>query len=153
MSIFRRDAAGPARPPAAVPVDEAPAAPRGQLTLIAAGSRVTGDITGATEVLIEGEVSGTVKVEATVVVGAEGVVRGPITARRVRVAGRVSGDVRGSDRVEVGPAATLEGDISAPRVVISEGAFFKGRVEMQGEKARAGLPSPEEAAAEPAREP
>jgi cytoskeletal protein CcmA (bactofilin family) len=52
--------------------------------------------------------------------------------------------------VEVGPAATLEGDISAPRVVIAEGAFFKGKVEMQGEKSKPGRPQP---AAEPKREP
>ncbi|MEA2690842.1 MAG: hypothetical protein QOJ16_229, partial [Acidobacteriota bacterium] len=87
---------------------------------------------------------------ATVVIGAEGVVRGPVSGRVVKVAGRVTGNVRGSDRVEVGPAATLEGDISAPRVVIAEGAFFKGKVEMQGEKSKPGRPQP---AAEPKREP
>ncbi|MDP9122823.1 MAG: polymer-forming cytoskeletal protein, partial [Acidobacteriota bacterium] len=31
-------------------------------------------------------------------------------------------------------AGSLEGDVAAPRVVIAEGAFFKGRVEMRGEK-------------------
>jgi cytoskeletal protein CcmA (bactofilin family) len=32
--------------------------------------------------------------------------------------------------VEVLATGGLEGNISAPRVVISEGAFFKGRIEM-----------------------
>jgi cytoskeletal protein CcmA (bactofilin family) len=29
-------------------------------------------------------------------------------------------------------SGALEGDVSAPRVVIAEGAFFKGKVEMTG---------------------
>jgi cytoskeletal protein CcmA (bactofilin family) len=137
MSIFRRDAAAPVRSPSAPPA-EATSTPRGRVTQIAPGSRIQGEVTGGTELLIEGEIDGTVKVEATVVVGAEGVVKGPITARVIRVSGKVTGNVRGSDRVEVGPSATLEGDISAPRVVIAEGAFFKGKVEMQVEKSTAG---------------
>lgn len=152
MSIFRRDAAASARPPAAASAGENPAGPRVRLTQVAPGSRIEGEISGATEVLIEGEVSGTVKVDATVVVGPEGVVRGPVSGRVVKVAGKVLGDVRGSDRVEVGPAATLEGDIAAPRVVIAEGAFFKGKVEMQGEKSKAGRPPEATAAAESKRE-
>ena len=50
----------------------------------------------------------------------------------VRVSGRVTGNVAASDRVEVAASGILEGDIAAPRVVIAEGAFFKGRVEMRG---------------------
>jgi cytoskeletal protein CcmA (bactofilin family) len=36
--------------------------------------------------------------------------------------------------VEVAASGILEGDIAAPRIVIAEGAFFKGRVEMRGER-------------------
>jgi cytoskeletal protein CcmA (bactofilin family) len=151
MSIFRRDSAAPDRPPAASVAPPAEnSGPRGRVTQVAPGTRIKGEVTGATELWIEGEIEGTVRVESTVVVGAEGVVKGPITGRLVRVAGKVIGNVRGTDRVEVGAAAVLEGDISAPRVVIAEGAFFKGMVEMQGEKSK---PSRPQQAAEPKREP
>jgi cytoskeletal protein CcmA (bactofilin family) len=136
--MFRRDR--PSAPDAAggrVPDGPAPA----RLTRIAPGTRVSGAIGGATELLVEGEVEGEIRVEAPVVVGPGGVVRGPIAAPVVRVAGQVLGDVRAGDRVEVGPGGTLEGDITAPRVVIAEGAFFKGNVEMQGDKARGDRPS------------
>ena len=145
MSIFRRESRAPAEDPAAV------AAGAG-VTRIAAGSRVLGEVTGATEVLVEGEVRGAIRVDATVTVAAGGLVEGPIAARVVRVAGKVVGDVRGADRVEVGVAAVLEGDIAAPRVVISEGAFFKGMIQMQGDKARDGR-SPVEATAAATVEP
>src|SRR3954464_1381543 len=130
MSIFRRGTAAPDRSPGAAASEAVPAAGgESRLTRIAPGSRIKGEVLGTTELLIEGEVEGTVKIEATVVVGAAGVVRGPITAQVIKVAGKVTGNIQGSDRVEVGPAANLEGDISAPRVVIAEGAFFKGKVE------------------------
>jgi cytoskeletal protein CcmA (bactofilin family) len=106
-----------------------------RLTHIAQGTRLQGEVTGATEVLIEGEVVGEVRVDSTVVVGADGLVQGPVSAQVVRIGGRVVGNVQASDRIEVAPSGTLEGDVVAPRIVIAEGAFFKGRVEMKGEHA------------------
>jgi cytoskeletal protein CcmA (bactofilin family) len=106
------------------------------MTHIAPGSRIRGEITGPTELLIEGEVEGEVRVDSVVVVGTEGVVQGPVSAQTVRVSGRVVGNIQASDRVEIAPAGSLEGDIAAPRVVIAEGAFFKGRVEMKGNQER-----------------
>jgi cytoskeletal protein CcmA (bactofilin family) len=106
------------------------------VTHVAAGSRVEGRLTGATELLIEGEVEGEIQVESAVMIGTDGVVRGPISAQVVRVGGRVIGDVQALDRVEVAPSGSLEGDIAAPRVVIAEGAFFKGRIDMRSDRDR-----------------
>ena len=36
----------------------------------------------------------------------------------------------GLDKVKVLESGTLEGDVAAPRVVIDDGAFFKGNVDM-----------------------
>ena len=137
MPIFRRDNA-PSSPAGAsgAPESLSPSQKR-RLTHVAPGTRLRGEVTGPTELLIDGEVEGEVRVEATVTVGAEGAVLGPITAPVVRVAGRVVGNVLATDRVEVSPTGSLEGDIAAPRIVISEGAFFKGQVAMmKGDKAR-----------------
>jgi cytoskeletal protein CcmA (bactofilin family) len=79
-------------------------------------------------------VEGEIRIDSLVVVGAEGTVQGPVSAPVVRIGGRVAGSVTATDRVEVSPSGSLEGDIAAPRVVIAEGAFFKGRVEMTGDK-------------------
>ena len=104
------------------------------MTHVAAGSRVEGRLSGPTELLIEGEVDGEIRVESAVMIGTEGVVRGPISAQVIRVGGRVMGDVQAADRVEVAPSGSLEGDISAPRVIIAEGAFFKGRIDMRSDR-------------------
>jgi cytoskeletal protein CcmA (bactofilin family) len=128
VSIFHR---GTTPAPATTGPSD-PQSSRRHLTHIAAGTLLQGAVTGATEVLIEGQVQGEVRVDATVTVGAEGVVEGPVAAPVVRISGRVTGNVSASDRVEVAASGILEGDIAAPRIVIAEGAFFKGRVEMRG---------------------
>jgi cytoskeletal protein CcmA (bactofilin family) len=135
MSIFRRENV-PASPASSGGSSESSHSQKRRLTHIAPGTRVEGTFTGPTELLVEGEIAGEVRVDALVMIGGDGVVEGPITAPVVRVGGRVAGDIRASDRVEVAASGILEGDISAPRVVIAEGAFFKGRVEMTGDKAR-----------------
>jgi cytoskeletal protein CcmA (bactofilin family) len=144
MAIFRRDT-----PPAPAPAGTAapagaetgagaarrPGSPgSGTVTLIAPGTKVKGQVTGSAEVQIDGEVEGDLTVQGLVVVGTGGSMNGPIAAQVVRVVGQVIGNVTASERVEVGAAGTLEGDIAAPRVVIAEGAFFKGKIDMKGDK-------------------
>jgi cytoskeletal protein CcmA (bactofilin family) len=114
---------------------------RAEATYIAAGSKVSGEISGSAEVLVDGEFEGRLHLDSTVTIGREGRVKGEIRAKAVRVEGRVVGDVRGLERVEVMASGTLEGDISASRVVIAEGAFFKGNVEMTGVEAAAKAPT------------
>ena len=143
MSIFgRRENTSPTSASSGgsqdVTLSPASASSRAQqhrITHIAPGSRVTGEISGSTELLVEGEVEGEIRVEAAVMIGSEGVVQGPVAAQVVRIGGRVFGNVTASERVEVAPSGTLEGDVAAPRIVIAEGAFFKGQVEMKGERA------------------
>jgi len=135
MSFFRRDDENPMSTPTSRSQPPSPASQGARdraLTRIAAGTRITGEVSGGTELLVEGELEGRIRVDSRVVVGPGGTVRGQITARSVVVAGTVEGDVRGSDRVEVAGSGKLQGDISAPRVAIAEGAFFKGKVEMDG---------------------
>jgi len=141
MSIFRRESTPPAPGSGAPEASQSThSANKRRLTHIAPGTRLTGEVTGGTELLVEGEIRGEVRVDSTVTVGADGVVEGPISAPVVRVSGRVVGSVVATDRVEVSPLGSIEGDIAAPRVVIAEGAFFKGKVEMRGgaDKAAAG---------------
>jgi len=136
MSIFNRDEDGTAPPPVSNPGRPAPASRQNQNrqpTHVAEGSRLKGEIGGSTEVLIDGSVDGRVKVGSQVEVGAKGEVKGEIEAKLVRVGGKVVGNVRGQERVEILDSGHVEGDVAAPRVIIADGAFFKGNVEMGGQ--------------------
>jgi len=150
MSIFKRDAELPTsstRPTYGSPPPTA-SSREPVVTRVARGTRIQGEVAGSTELLIEGEVEGTVKVDSRVVIGSSGVVRGEVEADEVLVGGTILGDVRGRERVEVGASGRLEGDIAAPRVTIAEGAFFKGKVEMTGQRGSQGSSGSAEKAAE-----
>lgn len=130
MSLFRREPETPGAPRVMAREAGAPPSGRRMATTVAAGSRVEGTIGGSNEVVIEGELVGNVRVDAVVIVGPSGQVVGELIGRSVQVGGKVRGDVLGRERVELTPSATLEGNVRSPRVVIAEGAFFKGKVEM-----------------------
>ena len=150
MSIFRRDTAAPARSPgAASPPAEASSTPRSRITQIAPGSRIKGEVTGATELLVLGEIEGTIRVEATVEVGASGVVKGPITAQVVRASGKVIGNLRGTERVEVGAAAVLRphylqagGGLPRPGVVAARQVAVGKDPPVEGRAGRGRAPVP-----------
>ncbi len=155
MSIFRRANDSPTAP--ALPVRSAPPSPRpasrktasdSGSTHIAAGSRVVGKISGSADLVIDGVVDGEIHLESRVAAGPEGRAEGKILARSVEVGGKVLGNVQGVERVEVLASGSLEGDVLSPRVVIAEGAFFKGKVEMTDKIAKPAAAKP--AAAKPA---
>ena len=104
----------------------------GKATYVSAGVKIKGQISGRTEIVIDGEVEGRIEVEAPVVVSANGTINGDIVAKSVTVAGKVLGNAKASESFELQESGRIEGDVKAPRVTIAEGAFFKGNVEMTG---------------------
>ena len=160
MSIFRREdeprphpagSAPHSTPPS--PTERRPSAAAGAHTHIAPGAKIAGQVTGSCDLLVDGELEGQVRLDSHVTIGAEGRVRGDIHARTVRIGGRVAGNVHGDEKVEILPTGRLEGDVSAPRVVLAEGAFFKGKVEMTGQPAGKPAAAREPATKEPASAP
>ena len=137
MSIFRRENDPSPEPPApARPARPAPPAPAKKesagagSTQIARGSKVVGEISGTADLTVDGVVDGEIDLESRVVVGSDGRVEGKIFARTVEIGGKVLGNVQGGERVEVLTTGRIEGDVLSPRVVIADGAFLKGKVEM-----------------------
>lgn len=135
MPIFRRgsEPEGAFEPRSAERLARPSSGSEPRFTRIAAGNEMVGEITGSADVLIEGDLQGEVRIDGTVRVGPEGRVRGGLDARVLEIAGKVKGDVVGREIITLDRSAELYGNLSAPRVVIHEGAFFKGQVEMSGE--------------------
>jgi len=124
MSIFGKS--GPSSPDTEAPRHETRAA------LVGPKMRIQGELTGDEDIVLEGRVDGRVHVSKSFRVGPHGQVRGDVHAHVVSIAGKVWGDVSATERVELLPSGSLEGNISAPKIVISEGAQFRGRVDMGG---------------------
>jgi cytoskeletal protein CcmA (bactofilin family) len=102
-------------------------------SVIGSRVRIQGELSGDEDILLDGRVDGRVAVTKALRVGASGHVNADVSGRTIAIAGRVVGNVTATERVELLPTAYVEGNIRAPKIVISEGAQFKGSVEMGAE--------------------
>lgn len=130
---------------AVVPVSRSPQGPeplpgeaRSPFGNVSEAIRVKGEITGHEDLLIEGEVQGSIRIpEGNVTVGPKGRVAADIEAREITIRGKVNGSLRGRERVQIGRTGVATGDVVTHRIVIEEGAVFRGKVEVvRGEEAR-----------------
>jgi len=113
----------------------APRSSRGSAT-IGPSITIRGDVTGNEDLVIQGQIEGTVTLKQhNVAVGPEGKVRAGIHGRSVTVEGDVVGDLKGDEQVVLKSSAIVEGNIQAPRVTLEDGARFRGGIDM-GESAK-----------------
>ena len=93
---------------------------------------VKGELSGSEDLYLDGEVEGSILLkDHSLIVGPHGRVRANVQARDVVVHGKVDGNIRGTERVELKKSAVLVGDISTQRIIVEDGAFFKGAVDIQ----------------------
>ena len=99
--------------------------------VIGASIHIDGDVRGEEDLLIEGEVNGTVQLRSnSLTVGAQGKVRADVYAHSIYVEGLVEGDLYGTERVHIRKSAQVRGNVTSPRVSLEDGAKFKGSIEM-----------------------
>ena len=101
------------------------------LSVIGQTLRFKGDLSAEEDLLIQGQVKGTISHRAkNLTIGAHGDVNANIVAQNVIIQGKVQGEIRATESVVVEPSARIVGDIFAPRVGLKEGAKFKGSIDM-----------------------
>jgi len=94
--------------------------------------RIRGDVTGDENLIIQGEVDGTINVIGhNVTISKTGKVKANIKAKQIIVEGVLSGDMIGEEKVIIRQTGNVHGNIVAPRVTLEDGALFKGSIEME----------------------
>ena len=124
MAMFNKDSNGNG--------DRASAQGNGDanLSVIAAGSKVIGDMECSGVLKIEGTVEGTIRGARQVLLGRQGVVKGDIETREAVVGGNVEGSIHALERVEIQGTASVVGNIHTKTIVIREGGQINGAVKM-----------------------
>lgn len=93
---------------------------------------IKGELTGNEDLYLDGEIEGNINLrDHRLVIGPNGKIKATITARDVVLHGRVEGNVTAAERVELKKSSTLVGDVSTQRIVIEDGAFFKGAIDIK----------------------
>jgi cytoskeletal protein CcmA (bactofilin family) len=98
---------------------------------LGASLHVKGEISGNEDLHIDGSVEGLIQLEdRKLTVGASAKLTADVVAREVVVYGSVKGNLRARDRIEIKKDGSVVGDLNTARIMIEDGAYFKGSIEI-----------------------
>ncbi len=113
------------------PVQSVRGTGRGEAAVIGPSIHINGDLHGEEDLIIEGEVKGTVHLKNnSLTIGSHGKVTADVYAHTIFVDGFIEGDIYGAEQISIRKSAQMQGNITAPRVSLEDGARFKGAIEM-----------------------
>src|SRR5579872_5708478 len=107
-----------------------PDSSRGQAS-IGKAVKINGQIYSKEDLYVDGDVEGTIELqEHRLTIGPNGKVHSNVKAREVVILGNIQGNVDASDKLEIRKDARLVGDIKTARIIIEDGAYFKGSIDI-----------------------
>ena len=95
---------------------------------------IKGELSGSEDLIIDGQIEGSIDLKnCSLTVGPNGSVKANVSAKSIIVQGKVDGSLTATDRLDLRKSAVVTGDVSTQRIAIEEGAFLKGKVDIQKE--------------------
>ena len=92
---------------------------------------IKGQLFSREDLYVDGEVEGSVDIlEHRLTVGPNGKLMAGVKAREIVVLGTIHGNVEAAEKIEIRKDAKLVGDIKTQRIVIEDGAYFKGSIDI-----------------------
>ena len=104
-----------------------------QTSILGPTLKFKGELTANEDLVIQGQIEGSIKHTSSLTIGEEGKVKADVVAEQISVEGQVDGDLEGRNAVVVKDSANVAGNIFSPVVTLHEGAKFNGRIDMSGE--------------------
>lgn len=133
-------ATGPGAPPPSAP-EPTTSRPTLERDMVNIGKSVIikGELSGSEDLTIEGTVEGKIELRQNVLtIGPNAKIKAQVFAKSVIVQGEVHGNITATEKVDLRESGSMDGDVVAPRVAISEGAHFRGSIDMQKAGAKPG---------------
>lgn len=104
---------------------------RGGSATIGKAVKIVGQIYSKEELYVDGDLEGTLEaLEHKCTIGPNGTVHASVKAREVVVLGTIQGNVEAAEKIEIRKDAKLVGDIRTARIIIEDGAYFKGSIDI-----------------------
>jgi cytoskeletal protein CcmA (bactofilin family) len=109
-----------------------PATSSGATARLGQSLHFKGEISGNEDLHLDGSVEGLIHLEdRKLVIGASAKVTADVIAREVVVYGNVKGNLQARDRIEIKKDGSVVGDLTTARIMIEDGAYFKGSIEIE----------------------
>lgn len=115
--------------PISQPVAPAPRQP--EMATIGSSMVIRGEIDSAQDLYLDGQVSGALNVPNNrLTIGPNGKADAGAKAREIVVMGSINGNIEAVEKVTIKKGGRLVGDIRTAGIVIDDGAFFKGAIDI-----------------------
>lgn len=92
---------------------------------------IKGELRGHEDMYLDGELEGKLDLNRhRLTIGPNGKVRASVRAREVEIQGTLQGNVEAAGRIIIRKNAKLVGDLKMAGIVIEDGAYFKGNIDI-----------------------
>jgi cytoskeletal protein CcmA (bactofilin family) len=127
----------------AVTQQRPPAVPASSPTVFGQSMKIVGEVTSDEELYLDGDLDGKLNLSNRLTIGPNSKVNANIKAQEIVVFGTIKGNVESETRVSLRTGASIVGDIKTAGIVIEDGAYFKGGIDISknGDGKAAGAPS------------
>ena len=93
--------------------------------------KIVGQIFSKEDLFVDGDIEGTVEaMDNKLTIGPHGTAKAGIKAREVVLQGSLQGNVEATEKMEIKKYARLVGDVRTARIMIEDGAYFKGSIDI-----------------------
>lgn len=99
-------------------------------TVIGVAVKVRGDFQGKGNVVVEGELDGSLTTDGSLYVGERASIKANVSAREAKILGKVTGNISLVGLLELGPQARIEGDLTIGALSVANGATINGQIIM-----------------------
>jgi cytoskeletal protein CcmA (bactofilin family) len=149
--MIQNPPAPPAQPVQPAPAAAAPVishqrqapAPAPTPTVFGKSMKIVGEVTSDEELYLDGDLDGKLNLRNRLTVGPNGKVNANIKAQEIIVFGTIKGNVESETRVSLRTGASIVGDIKTAGIVIEDGAYFKGGIDIsRNGESKESKPSP-----------
>jgi cytoskeletal protein CcmA (bactofilin family) len=115
---------------------QAPADAPESMSVIDQYSNFDGTYNSTRDLRIEGQVKGTIECRGTLHIAQGANVNAQVEAENISVAGELDGEITCRGKLQLLPSGRVTGKINTVTLVIHEGAFYEGELEMGGQDNR-----------------
>lgn len=105
--------------------------PEEPVAFIGKAMLIKGHVVSRQDLYVDGEVEGTLEAtDCCITIGPNGRADAGAKAREVDVRGTIMGNVESTTRVSIRRGGSLIGDVKTAGIVIEDGAYFKGSIDI-----------------------
>ncbi|KKQ76128.1 MAG: hypothetical protein UV02_C0056G0013 [Candidatus Kuenenbacteria bacterium GW2011_GWA2_42_15] len=102
-------------------------------TIIGPSVSVEGNFKGDGNIIIEGEVKGSLKTKGYLKASETSVIAASIVAGDAEIAGQLTGNIKVKGALEIKNTAIIQGDLEAQAITVAHGAVINGNLKMKAE--------------------